>query len=137
MRTAIAMSLAVWMTVLGVVPRSAVGGLIATETVMNPESSEARARVEAILGRADVREQLEALGVDPREAGRRVAALTDLEIIDLDRRLADLPAGSSFAAVVGGILLAMVLVLFVTDLIGYTNVFPFINPLPEPKRSRQ
>ena len=35
-----------------------------------------------------------------------------------------LPAGSSFV----GILVAVLLVLMILDVIGVTNIFPFINP---------
>lgn len=82
-----------------------------------------RSRVRSVLDRQDVRDQLEALGVDPRAAQQRVAALSDEEIRALDGRLGELPAGGD----VLGIALVVFLVLLLTDILGYTNVFPFVK----------
>jgi hypothetical protein len=112
--------------------RVAQAGLVPTEAVLasGPESAAARARVDAFLQRADVASQLESLGVDATEARQRVALLTDAEVAQIDARLDRLPAGGSFFGVVAGILVLLILILFITDLLGYTDVFSFIRPLP-------
>ena len=104
--------------------------LIATSAVLESAPDPARDRVVGFLERADVRAQLEALGVDPAEAGARVAALSEAQIEALDARLAALPAGGDFVGVLVAVLVAILLILLVTDLLGYTDVFPFINQLP-------
>ena len=98
----------------------------------------ARERVAALLGRDDIRRQLESLGVSPAEADARIASLSDREIGQLDARIAALPAGQDFLALVATILVITVLALLVGDLLGWTDVFSFINPLPrgEARRSR-
>lgn len=103
--------------------------ILSASSVVAPDS-QARDRIAAWLAREDIREQIAALGVDPTEVDARVAALSDAEITHLDGRISELPAGSSFAGVVGAVLLVTVAILFFTDLLGFTDVFPFVRPLP-------
>jgi len=79
-----------------------------------------RARVSSLLERAEVRAQLQAHGVDPVDVKARVAALTDDEAAQLAAHLDSLPAGG----IVGAIVLVF-LVLLVTDILGFTKIFPF------------
>jgi hypothetical protein len=79
------------------------------------------ARISSLLERAEVRAQLQAHGVDPADVKARVAALTDEEAAQLAAQLDSLPAGGS---VVGAIVLVF-LVLLVTDILGFTKIFPF------------
>jgi hypothetical protein len=86
----------------------------------------ASARAEASLGaagaalaRADVQAQLTALGVDPRDARARVAALSPAELAQLNARLDELPAGSDVLGLVG----AVFIVLLILELVGVTDVF--------------
>lgn len=80
-----------------------------------------RARISSLLERAEVRAQLQAHGVDPADVKARVAALTDEEAAQLAAQLDSLPAGGS---IVGAIVLVF-LVLLVTDILGFTKIFPF------------
>jgi Family of unknown function (DUF6627) len=86
-----------------------------------------RARVLAFLGRAEVREQIVALGVDPGEAAARVRALSDAQVREIAGQLDQLPAGQSVIGVVVGAILIIFLVLLITDLLGLTDVFPFVK----------
>ena len=102
--------------------------LVSTEQALAAADGKAeRARVLAFLERADVREQIVALGVDPNEAAARVRALSDAEVREIAGQLDQLPAGQSAIGVVVGAILIIFLVLLVTDLLGLTNVFPFVN----------
>ncbi len=132
-RSLLIMLVAAGMVFLGPSAQLARAGLVPTEAVLASvdETQAARARIGAFLQRADVAKQLQALGVDADEARARVAGLTDAEVARIDSRLAELPAGGDFIAVVAGILVTLILVLFITDLMGYTDVFGFINPLPK------
>jgi hypothetical protein len=80
-----------------------------------------RARISSLLERAEVRAQLQAHGVNPADVKARVAALTDEEAAQLAAQLDSLPAGGS---IVGAIVLVF-LVLLVTDILGFTKIFPF------------
>jgi hypothetical protein len=105
---------------------------VSTRAVLEstPDDGQARARIAAFLDRDDVRGQLEALGVSPEEARARIGSLTDEEIARIDGRLSELPAGGDFVGLMVAILVGTVLVLLFADLLGFTDVFPFVNPLP-------
>ena len=82
-------------------------------------------RIAAVLERDDVRAQLTARGVSLGEAQARVAALTDAEAADLAARIDALPAGGIDVL---GVALVVFLVLLLTDILGYTKIFPFTRP---------
>ena len=99
-------------------PLPALAGIVSTDTVV---AGAERERLAGMLERSEVQERLQALGVDPANAKARVAALSDAEATQLAAQLDELPAG-------GDILWAAVLiflVLLVTDMMGYTKIFPF------------
>jgi hypothetical protein len=68
--------------------------------------------------------------VSSSEVKARVAALTDAEALQLAREIDSLPAGADggVSAIVGALVLIF-LVLLLTDLLGYTKVFPFTKPI--------
>jgi hypothetical protein len=103
-----------------VLPLPAHAGMVATESLLERE------RIATLLERADVQSQLQAYGVSPSEVKARVAALTDAEAAELAARLDDLPAGG--VSILGAILIVF-LVLLLTDILGYTKVFPFTKPM--------
>lgn len=81
-------------------------------------------RINETLMRDSVRAQLAALGVDPEYAKQRVAALTDADLMKLDQKLQNLPAGGGALELV----LVVFFVLLILDLTGLTDVFPTIGP---------
>jgi hypothetical protein len=101
-------------------PLPAYAALVATDASLDHQ------RIAGLLERADVQERLRAYGVDPGEARARVAALTDAEAAQLVSNIDELPAGG--IGIVGAIVLVF-LVLLVTDILGYTKVFPFTKPI--------
>ncbi len=94
------------------------------QVVQETTDDQTRARLRALLGRADVKAQLETWGVDPQEAQARVDTLTAEELETLSARMDELPAGGSLA-VVAVVLLIAFLVILLTDIMGYTNIFTF------------
>lgn len=99
-------------------------GMVGTDAILVQEQSAAeRARVLAALEREDVRQGMVALGVDPRSAQDRVLALTDEEVSQMAGRLDQLPAGGDAL----GVVVFIFVLLLVTDILGYTNVFPFVK----------
>jgi hypothetical protein len=103
-------------------PLPAHAGMLGTDAVV---ASAERERIAAFLARDDVREQLQAQGVSPKQAQARVAALTDEEARELAGQVDNLPAGGS----VLGVVLTVFLVLLITDILGFTKVFPFTRPV--------
>ena len=109
-------------------PLPASAGMVATDTAV---AAAARDHISGILERAEVRAQLEARGISPAEVKARVAALTDAEAAQLAQQIDSLPAGADGGAVgaVVGALLLVFLVLLITDLLGWTKVFPFTRSI--------
>ncbi|TMH40405.1 MAG: hypothetical protein E6H54_19170 [Betaproteobacteria bacterium] len=86
-------------------------------------------RLASLLERRDVRAQLEAYGVNPADVSARVAALSDDEAAQLADRIGTLPTpGDGVGAVVGALLLVFI-ILLITDILGFTHVFPFTKPI--------
>ncbi|MFH7321165.1 PA2779 family protein [Desulfurivibrio sp. D14AmB] len=104
---------------------SAKAGLIGTEAILTVQANdEARARVALFLERDEVRQALARHGISPAEAGSRVAALTDAEVLRLAEEIDHLPAGAGVGTIVGAAVFVFI-VLLVTDILGFTKVFPF------------
>ena len=86
-----------------------------------------RERVESFILREDVQRQLVLQGINPEEAASRVASLSNGEIQQIAGRLDELPAGEGGVGAVVGAILIIFLVLLITDLMGLTDVFPFVK----------
>ena len=128
LRRGVALVLAVTMFVISMPLGVANAALVSTEQVLaQGDGAAERARVLAFLDRAEVRDQIVALGVDPLEAAARVRALSDAQVREIAGQLDQLPAGQSAVGAVVGAILIIFLVLLVTDLLGLTNVFPFVR----------
>jgi len=109
---------------------SAQATLIGTEQVAASQglhsATEQRAHVDAMLERGDVAAALAERGVDVGQAKARVAALTDDEVAHVAHTLDTAPAGAS--DVLGTIVFIFVLLL-VTDILGFTKIFPFTRSI--------
>ena len=128
LRRGLALVLAVVMLVVSMPFGAVQAALVSTDQVLAAGDGAAeRARVLAFLDRADVRQQIVALGVDPNEAAARVAALSDAQVREIAGHLDQLPAGQSAVGAVIGAILIIFLILLVTDLLGLTDVFPFVR----------
>ena len=97
--------------------------MITTEQMVSAQVEQARdvqvANVQGFLARADVKQQLEALGVAPELAEQRVAVLSDAELQQLSKTIDEQPAGGDVIVVLGVIFV----VLIVLELLGVTHVF--------------
>jgi hypothetical protein len=105
-----------------VAPIPAHAAMLSTDSALGPD----RERIAQILDRTHVQAQLQAYGASPAEVKARVAALTDAEAAELAARIDELPAGG--VSVLGAALIVF-LVLLLTDILGYTKVFPFTRPM--------
>lgn len=103
-----------------VLPFSAHAGMVTTQKMLDRE------RIMDAVDRAEVAAQLQAYGVNAAELKARVAALTDEEAADLAARIDSLPAGGM--DILGAIVLVF-LVLLLTDILGFTKIFPFTKPI--------
>ena len=90
------------------------------------EAAEAGADRETLLemlGRDEVRSQLQAMGVTADLAAERVARMTEAEVRMLNERLDELPAGAG----VLGVILFLFVLFVITDALGVTDIFPFVH----------
>ena len=70
-------------------------GMIGADQVVTVASAQAdRSAVLSLLSRSDVASQLQSVGVDPKVAMSRVAAMTDQEVRALAGQIESLPAGA-------------------------------------------
>jgi hypothetical protein len=99
--------------------------LVGTAEVLAPQPAADRARLATLLEREDLQRRLAALGVDVDAARDRVAHLTDAEAARLNRTIDQAPAGGDAL----GVVVAIVVILVITDLVGWTDIFPFIGPV--------
>jgi hypothetical protein len=102
--------------------------LVDTSTVIAGQRAEVnRARVAAFMGREDVQQVMLRNGVDPAEAQKRVESLSDAELVKIANSMDQLPAGGDAVGAIVGAAVFVFIVLLITDLIGLTHVFPFVN----------
>jgi hypothetical protein len=110
------------MLAMGLPLQSAFAGIVETDQAVSHElAGQDRARINAFFDREDVLAQLQKQGVTAGEAKARVNALTDDEAHKIAGKLDQLPAGGDIL----GLLFTVFIILLVTDILGYTKVFPF------------
>ena len=108
--------------------QSVFAAMIGTETMMAAsQGQEARDRIKQLVGREDVRQALINQGIDPREAGARIESLSDAEALAVAEKLDQLPAGSGALEVFLIVSLIVFIILLITDIMGYTDIFPFVK----------
>jgi hypothetical protein len=100
--------------------------MVSTEEILNQCQTD-RDRLSMVLERSEVRAALEAWGVSSDEAAARIEILTDQEVVQLADQLDQMPAGGSALGILVGAALFVFLVLLITDILGYTDVFPFAD----------
>jgi hypothetical protein len=120
----------VFMTILllllAVPYQSVFAAMIGTETLMDmARGQEARDCLNRMMIREDVQTAFTLYGITPLEAKARLDTLSDTEIIRLYNHIEQLPAGGSDLGVAFIAVGVIFVVLFITDLLGYTDVFSF------------
>jgi hypothetical protein len=89
--------------------------MVGTEQVMAAtQTPQDREKVRTFVARADVQQQLEAMGIKADKALDRVAAMTDEEVQNIAGKIDSLPAGASNGwAIAGGIIVIALIVYWV------------------------
>jgi uncharacterized iron-regulated membrane protein len=102
--------------------------MIGTDAVIaGQQVADQRAQVADFMAREDVKQIMTQYGVDPVEAQQRVDSLSNEELAHLANSIDQLPAGGSAVGVIVGAALLVFIILLITDLVGLTHVFPFVN----------
>lgn len=98
-------------------------GPIGTDYLVESEARSASlARIEAMLVRDDVAEQLQAYGVDKANIDARLNGLTTAELVELEGHIDAQVAGGDALSIIG----AVFLVLLILELVGVTDIFKSI-----------
>ena len=93
------------------------------QIISNTQTHADKALLKESLSRADLADQLRSAGVDPVLLQQRIDSLTAEEVAILNEQLDQLPAGGSIV----GYSVFVFIVLLMTDIMGYTEIFPFVK----------
>jgi len=126
----VARVLVVSLCTLGLPIPAAQAELVATDRVETTRQGQLSARelLGSLFDRADVRAALELHGVSADDAKARVNALSDDEAERLAARFDSLPAAGSGLESVLWLGFLVFVILLVTDILGFTKIFPFTRP---------
>jgi hypothetical protein len=121
--------LVILMVLVAVPYQSVLAAMIETEATLDitAKGQEARNTIRTILAREDAQAVLKAQGIDPLEAMARVNTLTDAEAQRIADEIEELPAGGSFLLTFLLVVGIIVVILIITDAMGYTDVFTFVR----------
>lgn len=102
--------------------QSVQAAMITSDQLVAQSTASERAKVNAFLERTDVVSKLEQFGVSPADAKARVAAMNDEEALAVSEKIDQAPAGGSDII---SVIVFIFLILLITDILGFTKVFPF------------
>jgi hypothetical protein len=97
----------------------AAAGVVGTAEAIASQDRDARAVIDAALARADVRAELERMGVDAADIEGRLDALSEAEVATLAGQIGEAPAGGDALAVIG----IVFVVLVILELVGVIDIF--------------
>jgi hypothetical protein len=102
--------------------------MITTDVAVESERAEkSREYLKELIVRENIEKHLIDQGIDPVEVKSRIDSLADSEAIALADQIEELPAGGGALGIIVGAALIVFLVLLVTDILGYTDIFPFVK----------
>jgi hypothetical protein len=117
--------LAIWVFMISG-PHQAMAALVGTERIFDAEQVQnARELIHSLMAREDIQAALVREGIDPQEAQARAESLSDAEAVRLAGAIESLPAGGSALGIIILASLLVFIILLITDILGYTDVFPF------------
>lgn len=95
------------------------------QIIQKVQQTDARDTLLQTIQRKDVQQRLLDMGVTTGEIESRINQMTPDEVAQLNQQIDQLPAGGDGL----GILVLVFLVFVITDVIGATDIFPFIHPV--------
>jgi hypothetical protein len=98
---------------------AASAAIVDTSAIVSTDREADLASIRANLERAEVRAQMEQMGIDATAVDRRIAALNDRELHQLAADMRDAPAGGDALALIG----AIFVVLLILELVGVIDIF--------------
>lgn len=124
LRRPIAVFLSILLALMPLLPAQA--AMIGNQQIINQhQSQQTRDSLQQLFAQQAARQQLQAWGVSPDQINNRIDSLTDTELARINQQVNDLNAGGNIL----GILLVIFIVFIITDVIGATDIFPFVHPV--------
>jgi len=124
----ISLFMATIMLLIAVPYQPLLAAMIPTETIFDQiKAQDARDHLKALISRNEIKKSLMFKGIDPDEAKARIDSLSDSEAIAAAEKIKQLPAGGDALGALIGAALIVFLVLLITDILGFTDVFPFVK----------
>jgi len=123
-----AIFLAFHMLMLSGLYQSVSAAMISTDSIIDVDRGQnPRDYLNNLLARKEIQAALVSQGLDPQEAQDRIDGLSDDEIGKFVDEMDQIPAGGGFLEAFIVIVFLTFLILLVTDISGYTDVFPFVK----------
>jgi len=124
MKRTLASLLSLLLIVLPMMPAQA--AMVGTDQLIAAQAaSDVRTSLKSVLNSDAARDQLQLLGVNPADVDARIDSLTDAELARIDQQIGNLESGEGIL----GIILIVFIVFVITDVLGATDIFPFIHPI--------
>ena len=124
----ISLFMATIMLVIATPYQPLLAAMVPTEATLDKTiAQDARNHLKTLISRNDIKDALVSQGIDPDEAKARVDSLSDSEVTEVAGKIEQLPAGGGAIGALIGAALIVFLVLLLTDILGYTDVFPFVK----------
>ncbi len=132
-----AIFLAFHMLLLSGLYQSVSAAMIGTETIINADRGQnTRDDLNNLLARKEIQAALLSQGIDSQEAQERIDNLSDDEIGKLVHEMDQMHAAGGFFETFIVIVFLTFLILLITDISGYTDVFPFVKKHAPQKAAR-
>ncbi|MFA3791602.1 PA2779 family protein [Aliiglaciecola sp. SL4] len=98
---------------------------VSSSSVMETQSTQYnKQQIISLFNKQEVQNKLVDLGVTQEDALARINAMTEREINQLNSQLNEAPAGG-----IVGTIVTVLVVVAVLDVLGITDVYPFIRPI--------
>jgi hypothetical protein len=127
-RKSIAVLVIIALSTFSIISAPAHAAMVNTAEILKQNQHDLACKhINMFLDRSEVQKHLVAWGVNPDEAKARVNCLSDQEIERISAQIDQLPAGGGGLGTIVGAALVIFIVLLITDILGFTNVFTFVK----------
>ena len=104
--------------------------MIGTQTVIQKQQSIwNKTKLQDAFSDKEASALFEKMGVHPEFVQKRIDNMTPAELVYFNQQAEDLPKGSSLFGTLLGLAVLFAIIFIVTDVIGATDIYPFINSI--------
>jgi hypothetical protein len=112
-------------TLLSISIGQATAGVYSSEqAIVSQQYQYNKQQVLDLINTSEVQQKLMNLGVSPEDAKLRIDSMTNSELTAFNQQMNEMPAGG-----IVGTIVTVLVVVAVLDLMGLTDVYPFIRPI--------